>query len=78
MLHILWFYLYNILQTNYCMLSTQSEGTDWLQPVEIFLGDSTVQYSGSRGESIIMLLFKLRTVHFSYASIKWGIYNNIK
>lgn len=44
-----------------------SEERDWLQPVEIFLGDteSRGEYSDSRGESIIMLLSKLRTVHFS-------------
>ena len=57
------------------MLNTQSERRDWLQPVEIFLGDSTDsrgEYSDSKGESIIMLLSKLRAAHLSYASIKWN------
>ena len=72
MLHILWFYLYKTLQINYCMLGTESEGRGWLQPVGIFLGDGTVLYSDLSGESMIMLLSKLRTVHFRYASIKWN------
>lgn len=57
------------------MLNAQCEGRDWLQPVEIFLGNSTDsrgEYSDSKGESIIMLLSKLTTVHLSYASIKWN------
>lgn len=57
------------------MLNAQSEGRDWLQPVEIFLGNSTDsrgEYSDSKGESIIMFLSKLRTVHLNYASIKWN------
>lgn len=57
------------------MLNAQCEGRDWLQPVEIFLGNSTDsrgEYSDSKGESILMLLSKLTTVHLSYASIKWN------